>query len=134
MVRTMRILFVEVPILGGLVLAAAGFAAGWGVRHLWIEPTAIGILCDEGLAQPWWCAPRAALIAAVQAWPGRALAPALAVLPWLARGQAAARRLGLLALLVAGTGLVLYNAGPAVVALVAAGLRLIRLEKAAPQA
>lgn len=134
MVRILRVLFVEVPILGGLLLAAAGFAVGWGVRYQWIEPTAIGILCDEGLAAPWWCGPRTALIAAIQSWPGRVLAPMLAVLPWLVRRRAAARRLGLLALFVVGAGLVLYNAGPAVIALVPAGLGLIRLEQETSQA
>lgn len=127
--RVLRVLFVEVPILGAVLLAAAGFAVGWLLRYQWIEPIALGILCKEGLVAPWWCGPRTALIVAVQALPGRALVPVLAAGLWAIRDERLARHFGLAVLFLAGMGLILYNTGPAVVALVVAGLRLIRLEK-----
>lgn len=130
MVRVTRVMFVEVPILGALLLAAVGFAVGWVLRYQWIEPVAIGILCDEAANAPLWCGPRTALIVSAQSGPGRALVAGLAALLWLVRGDAA-RRLGFLVLFLAGFGLIFYNTGPAVIALVMGGLRLIRLEKAA---
>jgi len=134
MVRVTRVLFVEVPILGALLVAVTGFAVGWVLRYQWIEPVAIGVLCDEAANAPLWCGPRSALIVSAQSGPGRVFVAGLAALLWLVRGEAAARRLGLFVLFLAGFGLIFYNTGPAVIALVIAGLRLIRLEKAAPQA
>ena len=134
MIRVTRVLFVEVPILGALLLAAAGFAVGWLLRYQWIEPVAIGILCDEAANAPLWCGSRTGLIVSAQSAPGRTLVAGLAALLWLVRGETAARRFGLFVLFLAGFGLIFYNAGPAVIALVVAGLRLIRLEKVAAQA
>lgn len=132
MARVMRVLFAEVPILGALLLAAAGYAIGWVLRYEWIEPVALGILCKEGLTVPWWCGPRTALIVSVQALPGRAVVLVLSLLLWRVRGETAARWFGFAVMFLAGAHLILFNAGPSVVALVIAGLRLIRLERRAP--
>jgi hypothetical protein len=134
MVRVMRVLFVEVPILGALLLAAIGFAVALVLRYELVEPVSIGILCDEAANAPLWCGPRRGLIVSAQSMPGRVLMPALACLLWLVRSEVTARRLGLLVLFLAGFGLVFYNTGLAVVALVIGSLRLIRLEKAPRQA
>ncbi len=132
--RSIRVMFAEVPILGGVLLATAGFVAGWLLRYQFIEPTAIGILCDEGgIDAPSWCDLRTSLIVTVQTLPGRVFVPVLAVLPWLVGNRTIARGLGLAALFFAGAGLILYNAGLAVVGVVVAGLRLIRLGKEPPQ-
>jgi hypothetical protein len=125
----MRVLFAEVPILGAVLLAAAGFAVGWVLRYQLIEPVALGILCKESLAAPWWCGPRTALIVSVQSLPGRALVVVLAGLLWAIRDEQKARVFGHVVLFLAGVGLVLFNSGAAVVALVIVALRLIRLER-----
>ncbi|WP_316975559.1 hypothetical protein [Shumkonia mesophila] len=133
MVRVMRVLFVEAPILGALVLAAIGFAVGLVLRYEWIEPVAIGILCDESAKAPLWCGPRTALVVSAQSLPGRAVVVGLAFLLWLVRNETAARNFGFAILFLAGMGLIFYNTGAAVVAFCVAGLRLVRLEKAPPQ-
>ncbi len=114
--------------LGGVLLAAGCAWAARGVRYGWIEPTELGAACESAgpwNAAPWWCGVRSALIVFTQ-WGG---------FGWLAlglcgaallRARHGARRSGFAwaALAAGGTGLVLYNATLAAVAVVGAGLLL----------
>lgn len=148
MARTLRVLFYEIPILGGLLLGAAGFGLGYLARYAFIEPDVLGIICGESVQPPLWCAPRKLLILSTGTplplppdFLG-SLAPlgrhipsvvsmvvlASAVLAWLLSGRRALR-MALLTLALSGLGLILYNASAAVLALTVAAVRLIRMER-----
>lgn len=129
MSKTFRILFAEVPILGGVLLAAGAFALGWVLRYQVIEPVEIGIACEEAANPAWWCGGRTALIVAMRWIFGYYLVLALAALAWMSPGRRWRSGFSLAALGLSGLGLVLYNAGPSVLACVATVLGLIRLEK-----
>lgn len=130
----------EARMVGGVLIAAAGGAAGHAVRYRFIEPEALGRACER--LEVWWCALRAALSAFVAwggfGWAALALA-ALALLaalrhrPWAAGHGAYARRmaapLAFAAMAVGGAGLMLYNGTGSAVALVTAGLALARREQ-----
>ncbi len=83
---TTRRLFIEVPILGAVMVAALAFALGYVLRYVVIEPDIRGIVCNETADPPLWCGPRQALIMAVQTLPGRWLTVALAVAAWAGDG------------------------------------------------
>lgn len=106
--------------LGGVLLAVAAVVAAYVLRYRFIEPEALGAACYGG--GPWWCAPRAALIAATEVngfgWLSLALVAAALLLP---RGAPLSAHL---ALAIGGSGLILYNASVSAVAVVAALLWL----------
>lgn len=197
MTRLTRQMFIDVPILGAVVLAAVAFAVGYVLRYVVIEPDIRGIMCNETVDPPLWCGPRQWLIVIVQtnagrwltvglaaaAWTGTgrwvrwgsvaalaaglaltihyaasapaaplspsaasahtgwaavigsgplllALAVPIAVTSWLGGGYLhLARWFALAAMATGGLGTVLYNAGPGVVSLALAGLRLIGFER-----
>jgi hypothetical protein len=106
MTRTSRLVFVDVPILGAVVVAALAFALGYVLRYVVIEPDIRGIVCNETADPPLWCGPRQLLIVVVQTLPGRWLTVALAAAAWVGGGRWA--RWGSLVALVIGIALAIH--------------------------
>lgn len=104
-----------------LLIAALAVGAGLALRFGFVQPHAIGILC-EGATPPVWCAlRRAAVLSFNTGGLGfAAFAAALAAHVFDRRGLAA------LALIIAGLAASLYNAEWASAAAVLALLRLAR--------
>lgn len=117
--------------LPGAALAFATAIIAYAVRYGFVEPERLGVACEK--AGPWWCGPRTAFIVFTE-WNGfgwASLALAALSLVWMARRRDPAR-LALVALVIGGAGLVLYNATLSTVAVVAAVLLLAQPRLEAP--
>lgn len=111
-----------------LVVAAtliAGALIGTAVRLRGIEPEWIGFLCDPGTG-PWWCSLRKALIATFRAGMLGVPAVVLALGSLLLPAGVVCRVALVVAAVLGGSGLVLYNTTLASVAVVLVLIRAVR--------
>jgi hypothetical protein len=113
--------------VGGLIVCALSFAAGYAIRYSFVEPEAMGAACERG--NPWWCPLRTGFIMFTE-WNGFGwLAMALAVLAIVSlwRGKTGAGRwIAVIAMITAGLGMILYNNTMSVPAAILALICLIR--------
>jgi hypothetical protein len=110
-----------------LLAGGVGLAAGLAIRYGLIEPPQLGWVCQVA-APPWWCPARSAVILILQwgalGWAGLAAG----IVALFGRGRtwsACAEGLG-------ASGLILYAAGPASIALLLALMRSLRLGATTP--
>ncbi|MEN3976629.1 hypothetical protein [Emcibacter sp. SYSU 3D8] len=113
--------------VGGIVVCALGFGAGYAIRYRFVEPEAMGAACERG--DPWWCPLRTGFIMFTQGngfgW--LSLLLAVVAIAVLAKGGArAARWLAIAGLAAAGLGMILYNNTMSVPAAILALICLIR--------
>lgn len=113
--------------VGGILVCALSFVAGYAVRYQFVEPEAMGAACERG--NPWWCPLRTGFIMFTE-WGGfgwLAMALAVVAIGVLAKGGAAtARWIAVIALVAAGLGMILYNNTMSVPAAILALICLIR--------
>lgn len=113
--------------VGGLLVCALSFIAGYVIRYRFVEPEAMGAACERG--NPWWCPVRTGFIMFTE-WGGfgwLALLVAVIAVAVLARGGVkAARWIALCAMITAGLGMILYNNTMSVPAAILALICLIR--------
>ncbi|MBF0426396.1 MAG: hypothetical protein HQL66_11330 [Magnetococcales bacterium] len=95
------------------------------VRFLWVEPLAVGLLCQVE-APPWWCVLRRGLGAAFHLRVFGALAIFLAIAAHVVPGREAT--LGFYALLAGVLAMVFYNALGGAVGLIGGLLALVAVE------
>lgn len=113
--------------VGGLLVCALSFVAGYVIRYQFVEPEAMGAACERG--DPWWCPLRTGFIMFTEmngfGWLSLLLAVVAVVL--LARGGArGARWIAVIAMIAAGLGMILYNNTMSVPAAILALICLIR--------
>ena len=113
--------------VGGIIVCAASFAAGYLIRYSFVEPEAMGAACERG--NPWWCPLRTGFIMFTEwggfGWLSMALAVVAVAALW--KGSAtAARWIAVLALVAAGLGMILYNNTMSAPAAILALICLIR--------
>lgn len=123
--------FLRLPLIAGLVVLAVSCRAGLIARYRIIEPDHIYALCLPEL-RPAWCTPRDTLIFITYTFSFGYLAVGAAVLAWLSRGRFA-WWCAMLALLSGGIGVYLYQTGWSALGVLLALLRLVRLERQAPE-
>lgn len=117
------------PLRLALIAGVAAFAAALLLRHLVVEPQALGLLCDNP-GGPAWCAGRQALIFLFHHRLLAAASVALALAALVLRRRAAAG-LAVAAVAAGAAGAVLYNLEWAVPGLLLGLLRAARLDAAA---
>ena len=113
--------------VGGVLVCALSFVAGYFIRYQFVEPEAMGAACERG--NPWWCPLRTGFIMFTEwggfGWLSMALA-VIAVVALARRGVAAARWIAIIALVAAGLGMILYNNTMSTPAAILALICLIR--------
>ncbi len=113
--------------VGGLLVCALSFVAGYFIRYQFVEPEAMGAACERG--DPWWCPLRTGFIMFTE-WNGfgwLSLLLAVLAVAVLARGGAkSARWIATIAMIAAGLGMILYNNTMSVPAAILALICLIR--------
>jgi hypothetical protein len=117
----------EASSLGGVLACVLAYGAGTLIRYQFVEPEVLGAACER--TQPWWCPIRTGFIIFTQ-WKGfgwLALLLAISAAVALVRGRRAwSHRMGFAAMIVAGFGMILYNATMSVPAAILALICLIR--------
>ena len=125
----------EASSLGGVLACALAYGVGYLIRYLFVEPEVLGAACER--THPWWCPIRTGFIIFTQ-WKGfssLALLLAVGAAVALVRGRRVwSHRMGFAAVIVAGFGMILYNATMSVPAAILALICLIRAPLTADRA
>ncbi len=113
--------------VGGLLVCAASFVAGYAIRYQFVEPEAMGAACERG--NPWWCPLRTGFIMFTEmggfGWLSLLLA-VIAIAVLAKGGVKGARWIAVIAMIAAGLGMILYNNTVSVPAAILALICLIR--------